>query len=197
MTAIHRSTLPVRSAVARRRRTSRSSCASRSCGRPRRARCDAGAAMPQIVADAPGDRRFSSARLARAAVLRVGQAGVPALRRIPESDRVARELPAAEKRRLEFSVRQFVDAIAPTNFPATNPDVLDRALETDGASVVAGLQQLRRRHRQGPDHDERRVGIRARPQPRRHARQRRLPQRADRAHPVRRDDAEGRAGGRC
>jgi polyhydroxyalkanoate synthase len=52
------------------------------------------------------------------------------------------KLPAAEKRRLEFSVRQFVDAIAPTNFPATNPDVLNRALETDGASVLAGLHNF-------------------------------------------------------
>jgi polyhydroxyalkanoate synthase len=52
------------------------------------------------------------------------------------------KLPATEKRRLEFSIRQFVDAIAPTNFPATNPDVLNRALETDGASVLAGLHNF-------------------------------------------------------
>ena|SRR5579862_629261 len=48
-------------------------------------------------------------------------------------------LPPAEKRALEFSVRQFVDAIAPTNFPATNPDVLQRAVETEGGSLVEGF----------------------------------------------------------
>ena len=52
------------------------------------------------------------------------------------------QLPPEEKRRLEFSVRQFVDAIAPTNFPATNPDVLERAVETDGASVVEGFRNF-------------------------------------------------------
>jgi polyhydroxyalkanoate synthase len=52
------------------------------------------------------------------------------------------QLPPEEKRRLEFSVRQFVDAIAPTNFPATNPDVLERAIETDGASVLEGFRNF-------------------------------------------------------
>jgi polyhydroxyalkanoate synthase len=101
-----------------------------------------GATMPQLVADAPGDRRFSSAvwrdqpffAWVKQAYLLYGEylTAVASLAM----------LPAAEKRRLEFSVRQFVDAIAPTNFPATNPDVLNRALETDGASVLAGLHNL-------------------------------------------------------
>jgi polyhydroxyalkanoate synthase subunit PhaC len=52
------------------------------------------------------------------------------------------QLPPEEKRRLEFSVRQFVEAMAPTNFPATNPDVLARAIDTEGASIVEGLRNL-------------------------------------------------------
>ena len=52
------------------------------------------------------------------------------------------QLPPAEKRRLEFSTRRFIEAIAPTNFPATNPDVLERALATDGASVLAGFRNF-------------------------------------------------------
>ena len=38
--------------------------------------------------------------------------------------------------------RQYVDAIAPTNFAATNPEVIERALATDGASLVQGLANL-------------------------------------------------------
>src|SRR5689334_4081032 len=45
------------------------------------------------------------------------------------------QLPPQEKQRLEFTVRQFIDAVAPTNFPATNPDVLQRALATEGESL--------------------------------------------------------------
>ncbi|HXU67583.1 MAG TPA: class I poly(R)-hydroxyalkanoic acid synthase, partial [Casimicrobiaceae bacterium] len=52
------------------------------------------------------------------------------------------QLPPEEKRQLEFAVRQFVDAVAPTNFPATNPDVLARAIETDGASVMEGFRNF-------------------------------------------------------
>jgi polyhydroxyalkanoate synthase len=52
------------------------------------------------------------------------------------------QLPAAEKRRLDFAVRQYVDAIAPSNFPATNPDVIARAIETGGESLAQGLRNL-------------------------------------------------------
>ncbi len=51
-------------------------------------------------------------------------------------------LPDQDKRRLEFTTRQYLDAIAPTNFPATNPDVLAKAYETEGGSLVQGLRNL-------------------------------------------------------
>ena len=51
-------------------------------------------------------------------------------------------LPDQEKRRLAFATRQYVDAIAPTNFAATNPEVLRKAVETEGASLVQGLRNL-------------------------------------------------------
>ena len=52
------------------------------------------------------------------------------------------DLPPADKQRFQFAVRQYVDAIAPTNYPATNPEVLKRALETEGASLVRGFANL-------------------------------------------------------
>jgi polyhydroxyalkanoate synthase len=49
---------------------------------------------------------------------------------------------AASKKRLEFIVRQYLDAIAPSNFLATNPDALKLALESGGASLAQGLSNL-------------------------------------------------------
>ena len=47
-----------------------------------------------------------------------------------------------EKRRLEFFTRQIVDMMSPTNFLATNPDALERAMETQGQSLIDGMQNL-------------------------------------------------------
>ncbi|SDW27170.1 PHA/PHB synthase family protein [Litoreibacter albidus] len=47
-----------------------------------------------------------------------------------------------EKSRVSFFAQQIVDMFAPTNFLATNPEALSRAVETDGASLVQGLENL-------------------------------------------------------
>ncbi len=44
--------------------------------------------------------------------------------------------------RVSYFTKQIVDMLAPTNFLATNPDALERAVETDGASLVQGLENL-------------------------------------------------------
>ncbi|MEI2687568.1 MAG: class I poly(R)-hydroxyalkanoic acid synthase [Cypionkella sp.] len=49
---------------------------------------------------------------------------------------------ATEKARVEYFTRQIVDMLSPTNFLGTNPDALEKALETDGASLVKGLENL-------------------------------------------------------
>jgi polyhydroxyalkanoate synthase len=48
----------------------------------------------------------------------------------------------ADKKRVAYFSRQIVDMLAPTNFLATNPDALTRAIETDGKSLVQGLENL-------------------------------------------------------
>jgi len=47
-----------------------------------------------------------------------------------------------EKERLRFAVRQWIDASSPTNFPATNPEALRHAVQTQGESITRGLANL-------------------------------------------------------
>ncbi|MCG6904731.1 MAG: class I poly(R)-hydroxyalkanoic acid synthase [Rhodobacter sp.] len=47
-----------------------------------------------------------------------------------------------DRQRIEFFSRQILDMFAPTNFLGTNPDALALAVETDGQSLVAGLENL-------------------------------------------------------
>lgn len=51
-------------------------------------------------------------------------------------------LPPEDRRRVEYFTRQIVDMFSPTNFLGTNPDALERAVETDGESLVQGLENL-------------------------------------------------------
>ncbi|MGC8203260.1 PHA/PHB synthase family protein [Aliiroseovarius sp. PTFE2010] len=51
-------------------------------------------------------------------------------------------LDARDRRRLEYFSRQIVDMFCPTNFLSTNPEALERALETEGQSLVDGLENL-------------------------------------------------------
>ncbi|MCL4187945.1 MAG: class I poly(R)-hydroxyalkanoic acid synthase [Rhodobacteraceae bacterium] len=51
-------------------------------------------------------------------------------------------LPARERKRIEYFTRQIVDMLAPTNFLPLNPDAMQKAVETEGESLVLGLENL-------------------------------------------------------
>lgn len=76
----------------------------------------------------PGYRRLGQTYLATAAAL----------------DRLvcAAELDWADERRVRFAAENLVDALAPTNFPLTNPAVLKAMLDTGGLNLVKGLRHF-------------------------------------------------------
>jgi poly[(R)-3-hydroxyalkanoate] polymerase subunit PhaC len=43
---------------------------------------------------------------------------------------------------LEFGARQVLDMLAPSNFPLTNPEILERTISTSGLNLVKGMQHL-------------------------------------------------------
>jgi polyhydroxyalkanoate synthase len=47
-----------------------------------------------------------------------------------------------QKEQIRFATRGFIDAVSPANFPATNPQVLQKIVETKGESLLKGLQNM-------------------------------------------------------
>lgn len=52
------------------------------------------------------------------------------------------DLDPKEQQRLKYFTSQIVDMMCPTNFLGTNPEALEKALATDGESLVRGLENL-------------------------------------------------------
>ncbi len=51
-------------------------------------------------------------------------------------------LDQTEQRRLDFFTQQYVSMLSPGNFLPTNPEALNKAVETNGQSLIQGLENL-------------------------------------------------------
>ena len=47
-----------------------------------------------------------------------------------------------DKKKAEFYTQQFLDAIAPTNFPVLNPEVVETTIEMKGENLLKGMRNL-------------------------------------------------------
>ena len=53
------------------------------------------------------------------------------------------------KKKLSFYTQQWLDAMAPTNFMITNPEVLKATLDSNGENILKGLENLRKDFERG------------------------------------------------
>ncbi len=58
--------------------------------------------------------------------------------RLAEAD----SLPDADRKKLEFLTRNFIEALAPSNYAGTNPEVLKATVEQKGENLLRGLENL-------------------------------------------------------
>lgn len=99
-------------------------------------------AQGAAAATAPSDRRFSATEWA--ASPHTAYAAQMYLLNARTLLHMADSVQADEKTRarIRFAVQQWIDAAAPSNFLATNPEALAKALKTGGESIAQGLNHL-------------------------------------------------------
>ena len=96
-----------------------------------------------VVAPERGDRRFRDEAWSENAMFDyIKQSYLLSARYITETVHQADGLDDQTARKLDFYTRQFVDAMAPTNFALTNPQVMRKTLESGGENLINGLENL-------------------------------------------------------
>jgi polyhydroxyalkanoate synthase subunit PhaC len=101
----------------------------------------AGAGEP-LVAPERGDRRFNATEWRENPAYSLLKQSYLLNSKLFTDIAEAADLDDAAKHKLRFYTRQFVDAMSPANFAATNPDVLKAAFESKGESMKAGFENL-------------------------------------------------------
>ena len=96
-----------------------------------------------LIEPQPGDKRFKDEKWAENAIFDfIKQSYLLAADSLQGLVSGVEGLDAKTARKVQFYTRQFVDAMAPTNFVLTNPTVLQATLDTSGDNLVKGLQNL-------------------------------------------------------
>jgi len=98
---------------------------------------------PTVASPAPGDKRFDDPAWAESPVYDyLRQAYLINAEYVKRMVEAAPMADGQAKDRMRFLTRQMVDAMAPSNFLATNPEFVKTALETKGLSIQKGIQNL-------------------------------------------------------
>ncbi|MBK7647872.1 MAG: class I poly(R)-hydroxyalkanoic acid synthase [Betaproteobacteria bacterium] len=95
------------------------------------------------VSPEPGDRRFSAPEWRESPIYDyMHQAYLLNTQYLKQMVEVIPAEDAKSKERMRFLARQMADAMAPSNFAATNPEFIKLAVETKGQSITDGINNL-------------------------------------------------------
>jgi polyhydroxyalkanoate synthase len=98
--------------------------------------------VPVIEAD-PKDKRFRDEAWQQSEIFDfIKQSYLLSARYVQDVVRQADGLDPKTAQKVDFYARQFVDAMSPSNFLLTNPEVLRRTAETGGENLLRGLNNL-------------------------------------------------------
>jgi polyhydroxyalkanoate synthase len=96
-----------------------------------------------VAAPAHGDTRFKDEDWQTNFVFDyVKQSYLIAARHIHDVVSGVQGLPDESKKKVDFFTRQYVDALSPSNFAVTNPQVLRETMKSGGTNLVKGLKNL-------------------------------------------------------
>ncbi|WP_119458849.1 class I poly(R)-hydroxyalkanoic acid synthase [Rhodospirillaceae bacterium SYSU D60014] len=96
-----------------------------------------------VAEPAPGDRRFRDAAWQENEVFDfIKQSYLLSARWLQSTVQEVEGLDEKTAQKVDFYTRQFVDALAPSNFVLTNPEVLRATVESGGENLLKGLQNL-------------------------------------------------------
>jgi polyhydroxyalkanoate synthase len=96
-----------------------------------------------VVTPAADDRRFKAADWQENLVFdHIKQSYLMTARWMSDTVRDVDGLDEKTAAKVDFHTRQFIDALAPTNFAMTNPDVIRATTESGGENLIKGLQNL-------------------------------------------------------
>ena len=100
-------------------------------------------ASEPLIAPAKDDKRFKDQAWNESVVFDfIKQSYLLTARCIQANVRSVEGMDDATARKVDFYTRQFVDAMAPSNFVVTNPEVLRATLESGGDNLLRGLSNL-------------------------------------------------------
>ncbi|MCX7368772.1 MAG: class I poly(R)-hydroxyalkanoic acid synthase, partial [Alphaproteobacteria bacterium] len=102
-----------------------------------------GEPAPDVIAEDQKDKRFKDEAWRENEVFDfIRQSYLLSARYMQRLVHDAEGLDEKTAQKVDFYTRQFVDAMSPTNFAVTNPEVLRRTAETGGENLLKGLSNL-------------------------------------------------------